>query len=179
VSTTQQPKVHRFNLTQYYELGEHGLLDKRTELLEGIITDMEPIGPWHANVGDILARLFNKQAQDRFRVRVQYPINLGQMSQPQPDLVLYRPGVWRMQHPGPADISLVVEISDSSLSFDLHPKLALYQAAGIQEYWVIDLKAKQLHRFVAPRYRSQSYSSGTVGPTAWPDIRIDVGELFA
>jgi Uma2 family endonuclease len=55
VSTTQQPKVHRFNLTQYYELGEHGLLDKPTELLEGIITDMEPIGPWHANVGDILA----------------------------------------------------------------------------------------------------------------------------
>jgi Uma2 family endonuclease len=101
------------------------------------------------------------------------------MSQPQPDLVLYRPGVWRLQHPGPADISLVVEISDSSLSFDLNPKLALYKAAGIQEYWVIDLKAKQLHRFVAPRYRSQSYSSGTVGPTAWPDISIDVGELFA
>ena len=179
MSTIQQPKVHRFSLTQYYELGELGLLDKRTELLEGIITDMEPIGPWHANVGDILARLVNKQAQDRFRVRVQYPINLGQMSQPQPDLVLYRPGVWRMQHPGPADISLVVEISDSSLSFDLNPKLALYKEARIQEYWVIDLKAKQLHRFVATQYRSQSYSSGTVGPAAWPDIRIDVGELFA
>jgi hypothetical protein len=81
---------------------------------------MEPIGPWHANVGDILARLFNKQAQDRFRVRVQYPINLAQTSQPQPDLVLYRPGVWRMQHPGSADISLVVEISDSSFSFVLN-----------------------------------------------------------
>jgi Uma2 family endonuclease len=179
VSTTEQPKVHRFNLTQYYELGELGLPDKRTELLEGIITDMEPIGPWHANVGDILARLFNEQSQGRFRVRVQYPIHLSQMSQPQPDLVLYRPGVWRMQHPGPADISLVVEISDSSLLFYLNQKLALYKAAGIQEYWVIDLKAKQLHRFVAPQYRSQSDSSGTVGPAAWPDIWIDVGELFA
>jgi hypothetical protein len=52
VSTTREPKVHRFNLTQYYELGELGLLDKRTELLEGIVTDMEPIGPWHANVGE-------------------------------------------------------------------------------------------------------------------------------
>ena len=95
MSTTQEPRVHRFSLTQYYELGELGLLDKRTELLEGIITDMEPIGPWHANVGDILARLFNEQSSGRFRVRVQYPIDLGQMSQPQPDLVLYRPGVWR------------------------------------------------------------------------------------
>jgi len=135
MSTTQQPIVHRFNLSQYYELGELGLLDKRTELLEGIITDMEPTGPWHANIGDILSRIFNEQARDRFRVRVQYPINLGAMSQPQPDLVLYRPGLRRMQHLGAADISLVVEISDSSLSFHLSQKLALYKAAGIQEYW--------------------------------------------
>ena len=55
---------------------------------------------------------FNEGARGRFRVRVQYPINLGQMSQPQPDLVLYRPGMWRGQHPGAADISLVVQISE-------------------------------------------------------------------
>jgi len=55
------------------------------------------------------------------------------MSQPQPDLVLYRPGMWRGQHPGAADISLVVQISDSSLVFDLGQKLALYKSAGIQE----------------------------------------------
>ena len=46
VSVIQQPKLHRFSLAQYYELGELGLLNQRTELLDGIITDMEPIGPW-------------------------------------------------------------------------------------------------------------------------------------
>jgi Uma2 family endonuclease len=168
-------KVHRFDTQQYYELGELGLLDKRTELLEGIITDMEPIGPWHANISDILARLFNEQARGRFRVRVQYPIKLGERSQSQPDLVLYRPRRWQMQHPGPADISLVVEISESSLSFDLGQKLALYKAAGIPEYWVIDLKARQVHRFVAPQYKSQILSSGSISPTAWPDIRTAAG----
>src|SRR5262249_6669205 len=55
--------------------------------------DMEPVSPWHANIGDILSRIFNEGARGRFRVRVQYPINLGQLSQPQPDLVLYRPGM--------------------------------------------------------------------------------------
>jgi hypothetical protein len=49
---------------------------------------MEPVSPWHANIGDILSRIFNEGARGRFRLRVQYPINLGQMSQPQPDLVL-------------------------------------------------------------------------------------------
>jgi Uma2 family endonuclease len=55
MSAIRQSRPHRFSVEQYYELGELGLLDKRTELLEGIITDMEPIGPWHANVGDILS----------------------------------------------------------------------------------------------------------------------------
>jgi len=123
MSAIQQPKIHRFSLEQYYELGELGLLDQRTELLEGIITDMEPIGPYHANVGDHLSQIFQKQAGDRYRVRVQYPINLGRLSQSQPDLVLYRPGLWRGQHPGAADISLVIEISESSLAFDLGEKL--------------------------------------------------------
>ena len=123
---------------------------------------MEPIGPWHANIGDILSHLFNQQARGRFRVRVQYPINLGQISQPQPDLVLYRPGIWRGQHPGAADISLVI--------------LALYKSAGIQEYLVIDLKARQVHCFVAPAYRRQTLSD-SISPVAWPDIRIDLTEL--
>ena len=62
MSAIQQPKLHRFSLEQYYELGELGLLDQRTELLEGIITDMEPIGPYHANVGDHLSQIFQQQA---------------------------------------------------------------------------------------------------------------------
>jgi Uma2 family endonuclease len=114
----------------------------------------------------------------RYRVRVQYPINLGRLSQPQPDLVLYRPGLWRGQHPGAADISLVIEISESSVAFDLGEKLALYKAAAIREYWVVDLKAKQVHRFVAPQYRRQPLSDW-ISPEGWPDIRIDLRELFA
>jgi Uma2 family endonuclease len=178
VSIIQQPRAHRFNLEQYYELGELGLLKQRTELLDGLITDMEPIGPWHANIGDILSRIFNEQAQGRFRVRVQYPIDLGEMSQPQPDLVLYRPGIWRGRHPGAADISLVIEISDSSLVFDLGEKLALYKNAEISEYWVVDLNAKQVHCFIAPRYKRRTLSD-SICPEAWPDIRIDLRELFA
>lgn len=178
MNATQQPKVHRFSIEQYYELGELGLLDQRTELLEGIITDMEPIGPWHGNVGDHLSQIFQQQAGDRYRVRVQYPINLGRLSQPQPDLVLYRPGLWRGQHPGAADISLLIEIAESSLVFDLGEKLALYKAAGISEYWVVDLNAKQVNCFIAPAYKRRTLSE-SISPLAWPDISIDLRELFA
>ena len=65
--------LHRFSIEQYYELGELGLLDRRTKLLDGVIIDMEPVSPWHANIGDILSRIFNEGARGRFRVRVEGP----------------------------------------------------------------------------------------------------------
>jgi hypothetical protein len=52
MSAIQQLRVHRFSVEQYYELGKLGLLNQRTELLEGSIIDMEPIAPYRANVGD-------------------------------------------------------------------------------------------------------------------------------
>ena len=64
MSGIQQSKTHRFSVEQYYELGELGLLDRRTELLEGIITDMEPVSPWHANIGDILLHFFVYGSRD-------------------------------------------------------------------------------------------------------------------
>jgi hypothetical protein len=130
----QFPSLHPFSLEQYYEIGELCLLNRRSELLVGVIIDMEPVSPWHANIGDILSRIFNEGARGRFRVRVQYPINLGQVSQPQPDLVLYRPGMWRGQYPGAADISLVVQMSDSSLSFDLGEKRRTMSASSSMRF---------------------------------------------
>jgi hypothetical protein len=51
MSAIQQPRVHRFSVEQYYELGKLGLLNQRTELLEGSIINMEPMTPYRANVG--------------------------------------------------------------------------------------------------------------------------------
>jgi Uma2 family endonuclease len=177
MSAIQQP-VHRFTTQQYHELGELGFLNQRTELLEGIITDMEPIGPYHAGILQELGQLFSQAAEGRYAVRVQLPIDLGRLSQPQPDLVLCTPGRWRDQHPKASDISLLVEIALSSITFDLGERFALYKAAEIREYWVVDLKAKQVHCFVAPGYRRQPLSDW-ISPEAWPDIRIDLAELFA
>jgi Putative restriction endonuclease len=64
-----------------------------------------------------------------------------------------------------------------SLTFDLGEKLALYKNAGIKEYWVIDLNAKQLHCFAAPAYKHRTLNDH-ISPEAWPDIRIDLAELF-
>jgi Uma2 family endonuclease len=176
--TIEEPNLHRFSADEYYRLGELGLLSSPTELIEGIITDMEPIGPWHADILTILDQIFHARAAGRYAIRIQQPIELGPLSLPQPDLVLCQPGRYRDRHPSPADISLLIELSDTSLSFDLGQKLALYKAAEIAEYWIIDLQAKLVHCFCAPDYAHERLTA-IISPVSWPDIRINLGELFA
>jgi Uma2 family endonuclease len=67
-------------------------------------------------------------------------------NQPEPDLVVLRQSALRFTRtgPGPADIALVVDVSDSTLCFDLNKKAPLYARAGIQEYWVLDVNLRRL-----------------------------------
>ena len=166
---------HRFSVAEYYRLGELGLVDRRTELIEGLLIDMEPIGPWHADIVDVLTQAFTEHARARFRVRVQQPIDLGPDSQPQPDVLLCRPGRYRDRHPAVDDIYLVVEVSDTTLDFDLADKRALYSRAGIAEYWVIDVQAKKLTRVVKGVVEQVS---GKISPASFPDVSIDLAQLF-
>jgi len=173
-------QLHRFNLDEYYRLGDLGILDQRTELIDGIILNMEPIGPWHASVVDVLTQVFAERAHGRFRVRVQQPIDLGPGSQPQPDLVFCRPGRYRDRHPGAADIFLVVEVADTTLDFDLGQKRDLYLSASIPEYWIIDLQGKKLLRLVreGADLVEQPSPGITLAPAAFPDVSIDLAEFF-
>jgi Uma2 family endonuclease len=173
--------THHFTVPDYYRLGELGVLNERTELIDGIIIDMEPIGPWHADILQILAHTLDRQARERFSVRVQSPIDLGPESLPQPDLVLCRLQRYRDRHPGPADIYLIVEVADTTLDFDLTDKRALYSSTGIAEYWVIDIKAEKLTRFLQEGKELVArapVTSSRISPAAFPDVSIDLEELF-
>ena len=173
--------THHFSVAEYYRLGELGLLDQRTELIDGIILDMEPIGPWHADILQILAHTFDQQARGRYTVRGQSPINLGPESQPQPDLILCKAQRYRDRHPATADIYLVIEVADTTLDFDLGQKRDLYAGAGIPEYWVIDVQGKKLTRFLLARTELvQRPVSGTkIQPRTFADVNIDLAELFS
>jgi Uma2 family endonuclease len=164
----------------YYRLGELGILDEHVELIMGIVVDMEPITPRHADIATTLTRSFTEQAREQFSVRVQSPIDLGSESLPQPDLVLCRLRRYRDRHPGPADIYLVVEVADTTLAFDLGEKRALYSSAGMAEYWVVDVQGEKLTRFLldGKELVERPISSSNISPAAFPDVSVDLVELF-
>ena len=86
-------------------------------------------------------------------VETESPIELsgedGLISEPEPDVILTKkPYREYATSPTPADISLLIEVADTTSEFDLGPKPSLYARAGIEDYWVINLSKKQavVHR---------------------------------
>jgi Uma2 family endonuclease len=121
----------------------------------------------------------------RAKVRQGKQITLPQdNSEPEPDIaIVQRLGRdYREHHPYPENIFWLIEYSDSSLSKDLEIKTKVYAAAGISEYWVIDLRAIQLIVFRVPSaqgYQSkETLTQGEINPLAFPDIAVSIRRLL-
>lgn len=110
----------------------------RVELLDGVVFEMSAIGARHGSCVDRLAHSFFGAVQGRAIVRVQGPIQLGEFSEPQPDVAIlrFRTDFYADQHPMPPDIHLVIEVADTSLRHDVARKAPLYVAGGVPEVWV-------------------------------------------
>jgi len=133
---------------------EAGILteDDRLELIDGEIVEMSPIGSSHQGCVDRLNFLFVQRAGDKGIVRIQGPIELDDFSEPQPDLSLLRmrSDYYSHSHPRPADVLLVVEVSDSTLDYDRSVKIPLYARAGVAEAWVANLSGDSIEVYSDP-----------------------------
>jgi Uma2 family endonuclease len=131
---------HRFTIEQYHDMIAAGILTEndRVQLLDGVIAEMSPIGPPHSYaVQRLMASIF-RLLPDGWEVHVQQPITIG-ASEPEPDLAVVRMRDYRDRHPGPADVGLLIEVADSSIETDRITKAGIYAAAGIREYWIVNL----------------------------------------
>lgn len=141
-------RVFRVSVTDYHRMGETGILgpDLRTELIDGEIVEMPPIGHPHAGTVKLLANLMKEAVGRDAIVSVQDPVWLNDHSEPLPDIALLRPrpDYYRSGHPGAADVLLLVEVADSSLAYDREIKLPRYARAGIPEVWLVDLAGCRL-----------------------------------
>ena len=174
---------HRITVQAYHRMAEAGVLapDARTELIEGEILDMAPIGSRHASVVNRLNRAFMSAVGERAIVQVQGPVRLGDLSEPEPDLALLKPRAdyYRDALPGAADVLLIVEVADSTQRLDRRVKVPLYARHGIPEVWVIDLENALVHLHRRPGGGAYADISATEHPivtpiAALPGIAIDL-----
>jgi Uma2 family endonuclease len=151
------PPRKRWTRTECATLESSGLWDQqRLELVHGeLISKMGKKRPHVIALVAVqawLVRTFGEQF-----VNPAAPIDVAPednpSNEPEPDLlVLAKPSrEFRDANPRPADLRLVVEISDSTLGFDLTTKAELYARSGIVEYWVVDVAARRLIVHREPR----------------------------
>lgn len=179
----------RWTSNLYYRLADGGVFEgKRVELIKGEIIEIAPMGPIHATAIDLVAEFLRDVFGKGYLVRVQTPIDVDTLTQPEPDIVVLigSPRDYKSKHP--KSPILAVEIADSSIRKDRLFKTNLYSKAGVEDYWIINLAensvevyrrphndAKQGHiyleRFVCGENESLS-------PLAKPEAKIKVADIL-
>ena len=141
---TVDPQVKSWTRDEYDRMGDAGLfIDQRVELIDGEILMMSPLKAAHAIAAQLTANALRKVLGEAFCVRVQLPLSISDDSEPEPDIAIV-PGTPRDYPEHPTTALLVIEISDTTLSFDRGRKSALYAESGIPEYWIVNLIDSQV-----------------------------------
>ncbi|MEA5619218.1 Uma2 family endonuclease [Cronbergia sp. UHCC 0137] len=113
---------------------------KKAELIEGIVYVASPLRfTRHARPhGDLTGWLWTyKTAVGAIELGIEPTVRLDNDNEPQPDVVLFRvDGNAKIDDDGyiTGVPELVVEISASTVSYDLHDKKRVYQRNGVKEY---------------------------------------------
>lgn len=143
--TAEEPRRFRWTRGEYYRMAEMGLFDgRRVELIGGEIFEMSPQQSDHAEAVTLAQETMMQVFGQGYRVRVQLPLSLGLESDPEPDVAVVAGVPHGFRHAHPTTALLIVEVAESTLSFDRTEKASLYASAGITDYWIVNLVDRQL-----------------------------------
>ena len=164
---------------QYQLMLDTGILQNGDpiELIDGLLVrkDRSARGenemthnPRHVLLLSRLQRVLTLSCQSAgFYLRIQVPVALTNINAPEPDIAVARGTEenYADRHPGPADLPLVIEVADSSLSIDRSTKQRLYANAGIPQYWLVNLPESLVEVYEHPDPSTGKYTLRTVyGP---------------
>lgn len=187
---TVPPRVKRWTKRQYNAMVERGMFQgERTFLYRGELIEMPPMGALHRiavmNMNHWLTATFRPD----YCIQIQSPFQTPGESVPEPDAaVITTEQAMRRPHPNAA--ILLVEVADSSLDLD-HEKALDYAAAGVPEYWILDVVSRSLEVYRNPaadsaaalgfRYSShQIYQEGqSIASLARPNAPVTIAILLA
>jgi Uma2 family endonuclease len=182
------PGPHKFTVEEYDALGQLNLPEGKTELVHGVIFHMPPAGNAHAYALELLRNRLFAYFPEPWFIRTQSTHRFSKYLAREPDIAVLTaapiPGATLDEVP-----TLIVEISDATLSYDLGPKRLDYANHHVPEYWIVDIKRKVVHVFRGPvtsateaelAYATQTIVdiNGVLSPLAAPSAQIKVADFM-
>ena len=136
--------LYRFSIEKYEELVRSGVFTKRDrlELIEGFLVAKMTQYPPHAVASELCRVRLDRMLPPGWHLRSERPLRIpSRGSMPEPDLVVTRGGIrdFAARHPEPSDVTLVIEVADSSLDDDRNLMARVYGGGGIAIYWIVNL----------------------------------------
>jgi len=180
-------EIRLLTVKDYHSMIKAGIFneDERVELIGGQIIKMAAKGTGHSAAVNRTVDLLRNRLAGLVSVRPQDPIQLNDLSEPEPDIAVVMPNPLYYEdcHPTPSEIYLIIEVADTSLNRDTEFKAGIYAQSGITDYWVLDVNKRQLYVFREPSqngYQSQVILSenDTISPLAFPNCTIIVREML-
>lgn len=185
------PTPIKWTCDDLYLMGDlPSVRDRKIMLIDGEILVMSPPSPLasiaHGLLEDWLRTVF---PSSNYWMRSQLGMFFGINTDPVPDIAVVE-GPPRAHARYPRTALLIVEIADTSLAMDLGDKASLYAAAGIADYWVVDVNDRRLHLFRNPQPDpAAKYGSAykqvtvllptdTISPLAAPTQSAQVGDFL-
>jgi len=130
-----------------------GSLDNdQVELVDGYLVWRDDMKPPHVLATERLRRRLDRILPEGCFVREEKPVRIPDFDEPRPDVAVVRgdPEVYSTRHPGPADVVLLIEVSEASLDRDKGKKYLNYARSGIPAYWIVNLVDRQLEVYTGP-----------------------------
>lgn len=184
-----EPKTRAWTAQEYHQMDELGWFEgQRVQLVDGEIIIMSPQNFSHSVAVDRISKLLDRAVGEQYWVRSQLPLVLSGNSEPEPDISVVS-GKREDYTDHPTTAILVIEVSDSTLSFDRGQKCRDYARAGIAHYWIVNLTNRSIEVYSRSVAGTPSDDWTYDGPSiihagepiafpAPPHLRFDAGELL-
>jgi Uma2 family endonuclease len=179
-------RQRRFTREEYFRMAETGVLgpEDRTELINGYLVEMTAQNAPHRAVIVNGTKLFVDLLRDTdYSVQVQSTLPLDCRNVPEPDFAIFRGDGSDLLDGEPGEIPLIVEVSDTMLTYDRTGKLVCYASNDIPEYWIVNLQTHTLECYHDPagdeyRERRTLEREDTIAPRFDDTLELAVADLL-
>jgi Uma2 family endonuclease len=189
VPAAGRPRPFRWTCRLFRAADDYGLFEgHRAFIVRGELFEEGQESPQHGCARQLISDTFYR-AFSGCHLYQRMPLELSDTTELRPDVFVGSGGI-REYCRNPTTPVFVAEVADHSLAFDTTTKAVLYATAGVLDYWVLDVNARQLLVFrdpqpdpVAPGTHTYATRltlnpTDTVSPLAAPTATVTVADLL-